>query len=147
RLYRRRPHPPLAAPRGMLPRRVRRGPANAQSIRPGHQAPDRRRLRGLHPGEPAGHRPRSGAAPRHLRHARLPATAPRGGGSGRTMNDIAARRLLPALTFALSIDRVLNGLTRPFFGWVSDLFFVLKPMRQRIMNETQLGRTAIRPTA
>jgi OFA family oxalate/formate antiporter-like MFS transporter len=28
---------------------------------------------------------------------------------------------LPALTFALSIDRVLNGLTRPFFGWVSDL--------------------------
>jgi OFA family oxalate/formate antiporter-like MFS transporter len=26
----------------------------------------------------------------------------------------------PALTFALSIDRVLNGLTRPFFGWVSD---------------------------
>jgi OFA family oxalate/formate antiporter-like MFS transporter len=28
---------------------------------------------------------------------------------------------LPALTFALSIDRVLNGVTRPFFGWVSDL--------------------------
>jgi OFA family oxalate/formate antiporter-like MFS transporter len=28
---------------------------------------------------------------------------------------------LPALTFALSIDRVLNGLTRPFFGWVSDI--------------------------
>jgi OFA family oxalate/formate antiporter-like MFS transporter len=27
---------------------------------------------------------------------------------------------LPALTFALSIDRLLNGLTRPFFGWVSD---------------------------
>jgi len=27
---------------------------------------------------------------------------------------------LPALQFALSIDRVLNGLTRPFFGWVSD---------------------------
>ncbi len=27
---------------------------------------------------------------------------------------------LPALTFALSIDRILNGLTRPFFGWVSD---------------------------
>jgi OFA family oxalate/formate antiporter-like MFS transporter len=27
---------------------------------------------------------------------------------------------LPALTFALSIDRVMNGLTRPFFGWVSD---------------------------
>ncbi|HUN90847.1 MAG TPA: oxalate/formate MFS antiporter [Burkholderiaceae bacterium] len=27
---------------------------------------------------------------------------------------------LPALAFALSIDRVLNGVTRPFFGWVSD---------------------------
>jgi OFA family oxalate/formate antiporter-like MFS transporter len=27
---------------------------------------------------------------------------------------------LPALSFALAIDRVLNGLTRPFFGWVSD---------------------------
>jgi OFA family oxalate/formate antiporter-like MFS transporter len=27
---------------------------------------------------------------------------------------------LPALTFALSIDRVFNGFTRPFFGWVSD---------------------------
>ena len=28
--------------------------------------------------------------------------------------------ILPALTFALAIDRVLNGITRPFFGWVSD---------------------------
>jgi OFA family oxalate/formate antiporter-like MFS transporter len=28
---------------------------------------------------------------------------------------------LPALVFALSLDRVLNGLTRPFFGWVSDV--------------------------
>jgi OFA family oxalate/formate antiporter-like MFS transporter len=27
---------------------------------------------------------------------------------------------LPALSFALSIDRVLNGICRPFFGWVSD---------------------------
>jgi OFA family oxalate/formate antiporter-like MFS transporter len=27
---------------------------------------------------------------------------------------------LPTLTFALSIDRVLNGFCRPFFGWVSD---------------------------
>ncbi len=27
---------------------------------------------------------------------------------------------LPALTFALSLDRVLNGICRPFFGWVSD---------------------------
>lgn len=28
--------------------------------------------------------------------------------------------VLPALTFALALDRVLNGLTRPFFGWISD---------------------------
>ena len=27
---------------------------------------------------------------------------------------------LPALTFAATMDRVLNGLTRPFFGWISD---------------------------
>lgn len=27
---------------------------------------------------------------------------------------------LAALPFALSLDRVLNGVTRPFFGWVSD---------------------------
>jgi len=27
---------------------------------------------------------------------------------------------LPALTFALSLDRIMNGVTRPFFGWVSD---------------------------
>jgi MFS transporter, OFA family, oxalate/formate antiporter len=27
---------------------------------------------------------------------------------------------MPALTFALALDRVMNGLTRPFFGWMSD---------------------------
>lgn len=27
---------------------------------------------------------------------------------------------LPAIAFALSLDRIMNGLTRPFFGWVSD---------------------------
>jgi OFA family oxalate/formate antiporter-like MFS transporter len=27
---------------------------------------------------------------------------------------------LPALIFAMTIDRILNGLTRPFFGWLSD---------------------------
>jgi OFA family oxalate/formate antiporter-like MFS transporter len=27
---------------------------------------------------------------------------------------------LTALTFAATLDRILNGLTRPFFGWVSD---------------------------
>jgi OFA family oxalate/formate antiporter-like MFS transporter len=35
---------------------------------------------------------------------------------------------LPALTFALSIDRVLNGLTRPVFGWVSDQIGRENPM-------------------
>jgi OFA family oxalate/formate antiporter-like MFS transporter len=29
---------------------------------------------------------------------------------------------LPVLPLALSLDRVTNGLTRPFFGWVSDRF-------------------------
>ena len=27
---------------------------------------------------------------------------------------------MPAITFALFLDRILNGVTRPFFGWVSD---------------------------
>ncbi|NQW53634.1 MAG: oxalate/formate MFS antiporter [Rhodospirillales bacterium] len=27
---------------------------------------------------------------------------------------------LPALTFAITLDRVMNGLTRPFCGWISD---------------------------
>ena len=27
---------------------------------------------------------------------------------------------MTALTFAASLDRILNGLTRPFFGWISD---------------------------
>jgi MFS transporter, OFA family, oxalate/formate antiporter len=27
---------------------------------------------------------------------------------------------MPALFFALSLDRILNGVSRPFFGWVSD---------------------------
>src|SRR5262249_54479810 len=105
RLQRRRPQPPLAAPRGRLARRVRRGPANAQASRPGHQAPDRRRLLGLHPSEPAGHRPRSGAAASHLRYARLPATAARRGGGGRTMNDdIAARRSMTDATGRLNLS-------------------------------------------
>ena len=28
---------------------------------------------------------------------------------------------MTAVTFAATIDRILNGLTRPFFGWVSDM--------------------------
>ncbi len=31
-----------------------------------------------------------------------------------------AGMIVPALGFALAIDRVLSGLTRPFFGWLSD---------------------------
>jgi OFA family oxalate/formate antiporter-like MFS transporter len=27
---------------------------------------------------------------------------------------------LPALSFALTLDRIMNGICRPFFGWVSD---------------------------
>jgi OFA family oxalate/formate antiporter-like MFS transporter len=27
---------------------------------------------------------------------------------------------MPALTFALRLNAIMNGLTRPFFGWVSD---------------------------
>ena len=27
---------------------------------------------------------------------------------------------MAAVTFAATLDRILNGLTRPFFGWVSD---------------------------
>jgi hypothetical protein len=26
---------------------------------------------------------------------------------------------LPALTFALTLDRIMNGICRPFFDWVS----------------------------
>ncbi len=37
-------------------------------------------------------------------------------GSVVSMSDAA----LAALPFALSLDRILNGVTRPFFGWISD---------------------------
>jgi MFS transporter, OFA family, oxalate/formate antiporter len=67
---------------------------------------------------------------------------------------------LPALTFALSIDRVLNGLTRPFFGWLSDhigrentMFMALglrgcrylgsRPIRPRPRSVRDLGRGCI----
>jgi hypothetical protein len=67
---------------------------------------------------------------------------------------------LPALTFALSIDRVLNGLTRPFFGWLSDhigrentMFMALglrgcrylgsQPIRPRPRPVRDLGRGCI----
>src|SRR5499426_1846205 len=149
RLHRRRPHPPLAAPRGMLPRRVRRGPANAQSIRPRHQAPDRRRLRGLHPGEPAGHRPRSGAAPRHLRHARLPATAARRGGSGRTMNDIAAWRPMTDAAGRLNLSccgRSTATRARPNTTQRAPVFRVSAAILLALAKSTGIGRSGRRPS-
>jgi OFA family oxalate/formate antiporter-like MFS transporter len=57
---------------------------------------------------------------------------------------------LPALTFALSIDRILNGVTRPFFGWVSDhigrentmfLAFTLEGLG--ILMLSQFGRSPV----
>src|SRR5947208_4086360 len=35
---------------------------------------------------------------------------------------------MTAVTFAATIDRILNGLTRPFFGWVSDMIARENPM-------------------
>ena len=57
---------------------------------------------------------------------------------------------LPALTFALSLDRVLNGVARPFFGWVSDnigrentmfIAFVLEGAGILMLN--QFGRNPV----
>ena len=57
---------------------------------------------------------------------------------------------LPALTFALSIDRVLNGATRPFFGWVSDhigrentMFIAFAIEAAGIMLLSQFGRNPV----
>jgi MFS transporter, OFA family, oxalate/formate antiporter len=33
---------------------------------------------------------------------------------------VIAGLAMPALTFAATLDRIFNGLTRPFFGWISD---------------------------
>ena len=57
---------------------------------------------------------------------------------------------LPALTFALSLDRVLNGVARPFFGWISDnigrentmfIAFVLEGAGILMLN--QFGRNPV----
>lgn len=57
---------------------------------------------------------------------------------------------LPALTFALSIDRVLNGATRPFFGWVSDhlgrentMFIAFSLEAVGILLLSQFGRNPV----
>lgn len=55
---------------------------------------------------------------------------------------------LPALTFALSIDRLLNGLTRPIFGYISDfigrektMFFAFTLEGLAIFTLAEYGRT------
>jgi len=57
---------------------------------------------------------------------------------------------LPALTFALSLDRILNGVTRPFFGWVSDrigrettMFIAFGLEGMGIILLSQLGRDPV----
>lgn len=58
---------------------------------------------------------------------------------------------MTALTFALSLDRILNGLTRPFFGWVSDrlgrentMFIAFFMEGAAVLSLAQFGRN---PTA
>jgi OFA family oxalate/formate antiporter-like MFS transporter len=57
---------------------------------------------------------------------------------------------LPALTFALSLDRLLNGLTRPFFGAISDhigrentMFIAFTLEGVGIILLSQLGRDPV----
>lgn len=57
---------------------------------------------------------------------------------------------LPAATFALSLDRVFNGLTRPFFGWVSDrlgrentMFIAFAAEAIGILLLSQLGHSPV----
>ena len=47
--------------------------------------------------------------------------ADRGRLEGRRRAGHADGMTMTAVTFAATIDRVLNGLTRPFFGWISDM--------------------------
>ena len=57
---------------------------------------------------------------------------------------------LPALTFALSLDRIFNGVSRPFFGWVSDrigrentMFFAFTLEGIAVLLLGQLGRNPV----
>jgi OFA family oxalate/formate antiporter-like MFS transporter len=58
---------------------------------------------------------------------------------------------LPALTFALSLDRIFNGISRPFFGWVSDHLGRENTMFVAFMIEgvavLALGKYGANPTA
>ena len=58
--------------------------------------------------------------------------------------------ILPALTLAISVDRVLDGMGRPFFGWVSDrigrentMFIAFGTAALAIVLLTQLGRNPV----
>ncbi|MBP2298883.1 oxalate/formate MFS antiporter [Azospirillum picis] len=58
--------------------------------------------------------------------------------------------VLPALTLAISLDRVLDGAGRPFFGWVSDrigrentMFIAFGTAAVAIILVTQLGRSPV----
>ena len=61
---------------------------------------------------------------------------------------------LPALSFALSLDRIMNGICRPFFGWVSDTIgreltmFILRPLRKRMsVKQAAIRQDTARPIA
>ena len=58
--------------------------------------------------------------------------------------------VLPALTLAISLDRVLDGMGRPLFGWISDnigrentMFIAFGTAAVAIILVTQLGRSPI----
>ncbi len=72
-------------------------------------------------------RRRSSGDVRHVRHdgrrrsdGDRTARPNRQGLQDRRRSGLASRHHAAALTFAATLDRVLNGVTRPFFGWVSD---------------------------
>ena len=57
---------------------------------------------------------------------------------------------MPAVTFALTLDRLLNGVTRPFFGWVSDrigrentMFIAFLGEASGILALSQLGSSPV----
>jgi len=60
--------------------------------------------------------------------------------------------ILPALTFALMLDRIMKGICWPFFGWVSRsigrelAMFILRPLRKRIsVRQAAVRQDTARP--